>query len=77
MNISCLGKKYASLINYSAYYKSDEHEVEISDSSKQVEVKSQSQILKFLMNQLEPLVLIQTSFESESLDEVGMASPEA
>ena len=29
--------KDASMINDSAYYKSDEHEVEISDSSKQVE----------------------------------------
>ena len=29
--------KYALTINDSAYYKSDEHEVEISDSSKQVE----------------------------------------
>ena len=29
------------MINYSAYYKSDEHEVEISDSSKQVEASKE------------------------------------
>ena len=40
--------KDASTINDSAYYELDEHKVEISDSSKQVEEsKSQSQTLTF------------------------------
>ena len=34
--------KYASAINDSAYYESDEHKVEISDSSKQVEASKES-----------------------------------
>ena len=46
-------------------------------------VKSQSKILMFITHHLEPLMLIQPSLESESLDEgdlgllAGEASPKA
>ena len=70
--------KDASTINDLAYHNLDEYEYEISDSDKSLRrVKSQSQILTFVTHQLESSVSSQPPLESESLDEVDVASPKA
>ena len=66
MNISRLGGKNASTINNSEYYKSDEHKVEISDSSKQVKASKEpitdTHIVDRVFNLLDVIVSVKPEF---------------
>ena len=70
--------KDTSMVNKWAYTFLNEYEDEKVIQIKRLRrAKSQSQILTFITHQLEPLLSIQPSQESESLDKGDVASPRA
>ena len=70
--------KDATTVNDTAYTFLNSYDDKISDSDKMVEAsKEPITDTRFITHQLEPLVSIQSSLESESLDEGDVASLKA